>query len=601
MQLKQSVLFFKVAALASALVIICTSWFLYYEVHLSARLTTELGDVQKALQRAMDNEELLHQRGKKEPASALPQLKYSYQDSFSNLLNSLSHEQQLLPLLLQLDTVSKSYFTKKEELTQLYEQLGYDENSGIYGEFRRSAHALQARVSGQTTAKLEIAVLELRRREKDFLLRADLSYLQMHEQLVQETQHLLEQNQSDVEVKNLLQRYVTGFNHYVSVLQKLGLHSAQGVRAELLTEKQKLRSQFELVAVRTQTLAQERKENIIVYGLTLIILMNLAVLILLNYQNSKVTRHILAINKVLVKVAKLEDFSLRVGIEGNDEIAQIAHHLDDLLSFIETLLARLSAAQQRLIEEAKMASLGNMVSGFAHELNTPLGVAITSQSHLKEQVATLKSQLELGKLQRQTLTTLITEAEAALYLLENNLHRTASLVDDFKLVAVNREYEEQSRFNLNHLVQSVFDCYQSEMDRDDYSVEIEIPENLVLNSYPSVFSQVVGYCINNCIKHAKVAGQKLNIVVSTVVINDYLHFYFKDDGAGIDKALLPVIFEPFVTSKRFCGGTGLGLSIVYNLVTQKLKGEIKMQSPAHGGACLHIILSGTEFFLNDTN
>ncbi|PCK33756.1 sensor histidine kinase [Pseudoalteromonas piscicida] len=595
MQLKQSVLFFKIAALTSASVIILTSWFLYYEVSQTAQLTAQLEHVQTSLQRTMDQEEYLLIRAKKEYASTIPQLKYSYQDSFSNLLNLLAHQEQLLPLLLQLDDLSKSYFAKLEELVRLYEQLGYDENSGVYGEFRRSAHALQNRVSGEANLPLEVVVLELRRREKDFLLRADISYLKLHEQLSKQAQQLIAESAMDEEVSNLLERYQAGFANYVAILKKLGLNDGEGVRAELFTEKQKLRSQFELVSVRTQAQAQTRKENIILYGLTLIVLMNIAVLMLLSYQNSKVTRHILAINKVLVKVAKLEDFSLRVGIQGNDEIAQIGHQLDDLLAFIETLLARLSAAQQRLIEEAKMASLGNMVSGFAHELNTPLGVAITSQSHLKEQVATLKSQLELGKLQRQTLTTLITEAEAALYLLENNLHRTASLVDDFKLVAVNREFEEQSAFNLKNLVKNVFDCYQSELTQDAYSIELEIPDNLELISYPSVFSQVVGYCINNCIKHAKVDGKKLNIVVSTVLINDYIHFYFKDDGAGIDKELLPVIFEPFVTSKRFSGGTGLGLSIVYNLVTQKLKGEVKMQSPAHGGACLHIILTGTEF------
>ena len=80
-----------------------------------------------------------------------------------------------------------------------------------------------------------------------------------------------------------------------------------------------------------------------------------------------------------------------------------------------------------------------------------------------------------------------------------------------------------------------------------------------------------------------------------MVVNDFVHIYFKDNGFGIDKDVLPVIFEPFFTSKRHHGGTGLGMSIIYNLVTQKLGGEVKMQSPAHGGACLHIILSETEF------
>nr|WP_239032859.1 ATP-binding protein [Pseudoalteromonas luteoviolacea] len=119
----------------------------------------------------------------------------------------------------------------------------------------------------------------------------------------------------------------------------------------------------------------------------------------------------------------------------------------------------------------------------------------------------------------------------------------------------------------------------------------------MLKSYPNVFVQVFTYSLSNCIQHAKKEGQLLNIVISALVVNDYIHLYIKDDGKGIDKELLPVIFEPFITTQRNQGGIGLGLSIIYNLVTQKLGGEVKIQSPAHGGACLHIILANTSFRL----
>nr|WP_247687523.1 ATP-binding protein [Pseudoalteromonas luteoviolacea] len=120
----------------------------------------------------------------------------------------------------------------------------------------------------------------------------------------------------------------------------------------------------------------------------------------------------------------------------------------------------------------------------------------------------------------------------------------------------------------------------------------------MLNSYPNVFVQILTYSFNNCIQHAKQEGKLLNIVVSALIVNNYIHLYIKDDGRGIDKELLPVIFEPFITTQRNKGGIGLGLSIIYNLVTQKLAGEVKIQSPAHGGACLHIILANTVFRLD---
>nr|WP_247686862.1 ATP-binding protein [Pseudoalteromonas luteoviolacea] len=119
----------------------------------------------------------------------------------------------------------------------------------------------------------------------------------------------------------------------------------------------------------------------------------------------------------------------------------------------------------------------------------------------------------------------------------------------------------------------------------------------MLKSYPNVFVQVFTYSLSNCIQHAKREGQLLNIVISALVVNDYIHLYIKDDGKGIDKELLPIIFEPFITTQRNQGGIGLGLSIIYNLVTQKLGGEVKIQSPAHGGACLHIILANSPFRL----
>nr|WP_247684867.1 ATP-binding protein [Pseudoalteromonas luteoviolacea] len=122
----------------------------------------------------------------------------------------------------------------------------------------------------------------------------------------------------------------------------------------------------------------------------------------------------------------------------------------------------------------------------------------------------------------------------------------------------------------------------------------------MLTSYPNVFVQILTYSLNNSIQHGKNEDKPLNIVVSALVVNEYIHVYIKDDGNGIDKELLPVIFEPFITTQRNQGGIGLGLSIIYNLVTQKLKGEVKIQSPAHGGACLHIILANTLFELKES-
>ncbi|KZN48649.1 sensor histidine kinase [Pseudoalteromonas luteoviolacea] len=601
MQLKQSLLFFKTAAVGSALVIMIVSWVLYVQLQQTRELNDRLFMLQTQIQRLLDQEERFLIERQRESLKSIEDLRFAYKDSYSQLLNMLVSHDRDLDLLFKLDEEVKRFTLKYEQLASMQALLGYDKSEGVYGNFRRQAHALQDIAKSTNHPQLEILILELRRREKDFLLRLDPSYLLMHQELLVNTKALISEQFPDksTQLLSTLNQYDQGFNTYINVLKRQGLDHSQGVRAELHDLKLSIRGHFEVVSKQLINQSLDKKQQLILACLSVIVFISCCSLFLLYMLNSRISEHIIAISRVLKKVAKHEDFSLRVDIQGEDEIAQIAHYLDDLLAFIETLLDRLTAAQQRLIEEAKMASLGNMVSGFAHELNTPLGVAITSQSLLKEQVETLKKDLESGQLQKHTLTHLINEAETALYLLENNLHRTASLINDFKKVSVQQEYDDVREFNLKALVEGVFDCFQHELQAPDYHVDLEIPENLTLNSYPNVFVQILTYSLNNSIQHGKSKDRALNIVVSALVVNEYIHVYIKDDGNGIDKELLPVIFEPFITTQRNQGGIGLGLSIIYNLVTQKLKGEVKIQSPAHGGACLHIILANTPFELKE--
>ncbi|AOT10165.1 sensor histidine kinase [Pseudoalteromonas luteoviolacea] len=601
MQLKQSLLLFKTAAVGSAIVIMIASWFLYVQLQQTRALNDHLFQLQAQIQRLLDQEERFLIERQRDSLASIENDRFSYRESYSLLLNMLVAQQRNLEQLFKLDEEVKRFTLKYEQLASMQALLGYDKEEGVYGNFRRQAHALQDIAKQTSHPQLEILLLELRRREKDFLLRLEPSYLLMHQDLLVRTEQIITTQFPDKaqDLMSTLNQYQQGFKTYISVLQKQGLDHSQGVRAELHQLKLSIRGHFEVVSKQLFNEDLTEKQNLILTCLVIIVSISCFSLLLLFVLNTRISEHIISISRVLKNVAQHEDFSIRVNIEGEDEIAQIAHHLDSLLAFIETLLERLTAAQQRLIEEAKMASLGNMVSGFAHELNTPLGVAITSQSHLKEQVEVLKKDLESGQLQKQTLTNLISEAESALSLLENNLLRTASLIDDFKKVSVQQEYDEVQEFNLKALVNGVLDCYQHELSKPDYHVEVEIPELLMLKSYPNVFVQLMTYSVGNCIQHAKREGRVLNIVISALIVNNYIHLYVKDDGKGIDKELLPIIFEPFITTQRNKGGIGLGLSIIYNLVTQKLNGEVKIQSPAHGGACLHIILANTPFQLEE--
>ncbi|MFC3031994.1 ATP-binding protein [Pseudoalteromonas fenneropenaei] len=601
MKLQRSLWYFKAAAVAGVLVIAIGSALVYEQMRLSSILTKTLDGIQNTINQLVDQETAFFIDRTRHALKDLSPLLAQYQLQQQQLLAQLDGANNAVERVLALDASVQRYGQIYAEMTVLRLQQGIDEESGRYGDFRRAVHALHVASENLQDLVLGAQLLELRRNEKDFLLRSDEQYLLNHTRLATElNDYLLTLPEpTGHALSALLAQYLESFRSYVALLKQLGLSPQQGLRGESLTAQQVMRTQLTALSEFLLTHSEQQSERLLWWVLLLMIVISSATYALLNYLNGRVSSDILKINKVLHKVTQDEDFSLRVDNQGQDEIAQIAQQVDSLLAFIETLLSRLSAAQQRLIEEAKMASLGNMVSGFAHELNTPIGIAITSHSHLKERMDNLKQDFERGNLRKQSLSSLINEAESALQLLECNLYRTANLIDDFKLVAAQRDYEGETEFNLQALVQGVLDCYQNELQTEEYHVQLEIPAELYLTSYPASFNQIFRYAINNCIRHAKIPEQVLTITITSMIVNDYLHIYLKDDGQGIPRELLPVVFEPFVTSKRNQGGTGLGLSIIYNLVSQNLKGEVKIQSPGGKGVCLHFIFPQLKYRIEE--
>ncbi|CCQ09944.1 periplasmic sensor signal transduction histidine kinase [Pseudoalteromonas luteoviolacea B = ATCC 29581] len=596
MKLSRSLVFFKSAAIAGIVVISVGCALIYEQMAKNTELTRVMDQLQNSINSLIDQEsEFINDRSLHSISEVTP-LVAQYQFYQNALMQEIGHVPHLLEHLGKLDRQVNEYAQLYERLVSLQALIGFDQNSGRYGRFRDAAHAMQAHSEQLNDLYFTKLILELRRREKDYLLRFDPIYLELHSELISETNRYINAHKNALGSSlSLLESYKKNFDTYVDILKQQGTSPNEGLRSESKLAQHALRLQLSTLSELIIQHNQTDTESLIWWVLILMIVITAANYALLNHLNARVSKDILAINRVLFKVTQEENFNVRIAASGSDEIAQISTNIDELLGFIETLLSRLTAAQQRLIEEAKMAGLGNMVSGFAHELNTPLGVAITSHSHLKGRIENLKHDFAAGLLKKNVLSELLKDADEAMVLLENNLTKAANLIENFKQVAVNQQQDNESYFSLFNLVVNVLDCYQNELKEPDYHIELDIAENLYLKSYPSAFNQLLRYLLNNCIKHAKIPDKTLKITLSAMVVNDYLHFYLKDDGQGISKELLPVVFEPFVTSKRNQGGTGLGLSIAYNLVTQKLAGEIKVQSFTHGGVCFHIILPHTPF------
>lgn len=192
---------------------------------------------------------------------------------------------------------------------------------------------------------------------------------------------------------------------------------------------------------------------------------------------------------------------------------------------------------------------------------------------------------------------MILDAENCLSLMESNLNRSANLINNFKQVASHQEYDELVEFNVETFLNNLFDSLKHELDKYDVNVSVEATNGLVIKSYLGAFNQIFTILIVNSLRHGSEPNKTLNINIVAKMVGATLHFRYMDDGAGVKESLLDKIFEPFVTTKRAKGGTGLGLSIVYNLVTQRLKGEIEFQSIEGEGVCIYLHFDDVDYNL----
>ncbi len=279
-----------------------------------------------------------------------------------------------------------------------------------------------------------------------------------------------------------------------------------------------------------------------------------------------------AIDKSLERAALIKEKEIyRKGLEA----ANI-----ELINSLDTL----EKTKDKLVQSEKMAALGGLVAGVAHEINTPVGVAITAASFLKDKTANIREIYTSGNLKKSDLENYLQNMEEVSQSILINMERASALIKSFKQVAVDQSIEDKRKFNFKKYIQDILLSLKPTYRNRGCTINLECPDDIEILSYPGAYSQIISNLVINSVVHGfknKKDG-KILLNVSLRAPNDLnngeLIISYKDNGEGMNQEQITKVFDPFYTTMRGQGGTGLGMSIVFNIVTQKLGGTIDCKS-----------------------
>ncbi len=266
-----------------------------------------------------------------------------------------------------------------------------------------------------------------------------------------------------------------------------------------------------------------------------------------------------------------------------ERIVHLNEELENSVAELKRSLEVLKQTQKQLMDSEKMAMLGRLVGGVAHEVNTPIGVSVTAASYLDERTRAALELLKAGALKRSDLESYFKVASESAEMILANLRRASDFIQSFKQVAVDQTSERPRLFHLKTYILDLLASFRPKLKKTSHIVTVDCPDELEIFSFPGAFSQILSNLLVNSIIHGFEAEEKGEIRIEAENREDQLQLTYSDNGKGMNPEQVQHVFEPFFTTRRGKGGDGLGMHIVYNLVTQTLKGEITCSSqPGHG-------------------
>jgi PAS domain S-box-containing protein len=255
---------------------------------------------------------------------------------------------------------------------------------------------------------------------------------------------------------------------------------------------------------------------------------------------------------------------------------------------LQQTLSQLKATQNNLIEASKLASLGELVAGVSHELNTPIGNARAISTTIYGQSRDFLKRFESGDIRRSELDGFLRQVNEGCLLLDRNLTRASELIQSFKQVAVDRAGSQRRLFDLRKVTEEIIATLLPTLSKTPYRLDIDIPSGIQLDSFPGAFGQVIVNLIENALTHGLAEKTSGTIHVQGSEVSNDIELIVADDGCGIPEANLARVFDPFFTTRFGSGGSGLGLNIVYSIVNGLLGGAISVSSAAGQGATFNI-------------
>lgn len=245
---------------------------------------------------------------------------------------------------------------------------------------------------------------------------------------------------------------------------------------------------------------------------------------------------------------------------------------------LEQMMQTLKSAQNELVQKEKMASLGNLVAGIAHEINTPIGICVTAITNLHHEYKNLQKQIAQSTATDKHLNYFLEDVNEACTIIESNTLRAAELINSFKEIAVDQSSEVSRKINMKEYIDEILLAMRPILKKTSHEVQVNCPENLVIKTIPGAISQILTNMINNSIIHGFNDGDKGCLKITVEKKADSFDICYQDNGKGLNSDEIKMLFEPFYTTKRGMGGSGLGTHLIYNIVTSSLNGKINVES-----------------------